>query len=191
MNNRLQKLVEALSAGDSDSANTYLSTYLRRKAVSLVNEYGYSREDLDDDPPDRSEKYTNENVKIARTIDGFAVELILDIEQNVVWDYVPATFNHADESEISDYGPVTNIKSKTFKINNNTIFEGDELFEDCIPFDRKLNEAVESVRYSIGWAIHNDDVPLNLDENAVLELSKKIVLDVKDVVDDIESGRYS
>ena len=59
------------------------------------------------------------------------------------------------------------------------------------PFSKHLQDAFESVKYAINWAIENDDVELGLNDVQITELSKKIVLAVKDIVDDMEDGRYS
>lgn len=184
----LHKLLENLATGNTDAAAKNLSKELRKISIGIVNEI---HGDYDYDPPDNSEDYTYENVTINSVIDGQKVNLVFNCTQSVVWDHVPATFDHDDESEIDSYGEVKSIISKTFSINDKLIFSGNELFEDMTPFSKHLQDAFESVKYAINWAIENDDVELGLNDVQITELSKKIVLAVKDIVDDMEDGRYS
>lgn len=177
----LHDLLENLVKGDMDAASANLSKRVRRIAIDVVNE-----ERREPTPED----YTHENVNINGEIAGHNVVLVFDCVQSVVWDYVPATFNDPDESEISDYGDVTAIISKTFQIDGQLIFQGNELFEDMTPFSKKLNEALESVEYAINWAIENDDVKLNLSPEQIKELSKQIVIQVNDKINLIEEGRF-
>ena len=186
----LHKLLENLATGNTDAAAKNLSKELRKISIGIVNEI-HGDYDYDYDPPDNSEDYTYENVTINSVIDGQKVNLVFDCTQSVVWDHVPATFDHDDESEIVSYGEVKSIISKTFSINDKLIFSGNELFEDMTPFSKHLQDAFESVKYAINWAIENDDVELGLNDVQITELSKKIVLAVKDIVDDMEDGRYS